>query len=384
MKKMIFLKSCALLFCQFESVQANESPFRTWTSADGQTVEARMEAASFDRVTIVNRAGNQFTLPLERLSQEDRDWIPAERLRLLVPRLDPEMRAPAAANSNGTLFLKFELFAMGRREWQALVGLGLVENPPQDLRADGEVSKRISDRIRQGMGIRSVGTLDWLSPVALGYPASEQAIGNYLLEPNLTGFLQQALPPGVENQAPHLAYLAMDLGLRQRGGRIVGTFTGGGVFQEPGESLFIPMSRPTGGNNYYLLKITLDGVLHHTRRGIPGTVPGVRPSARGGAANTTLPEGRQLEEKLKALRIPEMRFQSTPPADVFAFLAAATREDDPQGRGVEFDFRPQAGSRSPRPVTLAVRGISVFDALGLATELTGLSYRIEEHRVVIE
>lgn len=52
-----------------------QQALRTWTSNDGRTIEARMLSANAAQVTIQRADGMQFTLPLDRLSQTDKDWV---------------------------------------------------------------------------------------------------------------------------------------------------------------------------------------------------------------------------------------------------------------------------------------------------------------------
>ena len=52
---------------------------RTWTSADGSTLEAELISASDTHITIRRTSdGRRFTLPLEKFSQADRDWVAAQ------------------------------------------------------------------------------------------------------------------------------------------------------------------------------------------------------------------------------------------------------------------------------------------------------------------
>ncbi|QIF04452.1 prolyl oligopeptidase family serine peptidase [Roseimicrobium sp. ORNL1] len=48
---------------------------RTWTAADGRKLEADLVSATAAAVTVKNAAGQTFTIPLERLSEEDRKWV---------------------------------------------------------------------------------------------------------------------------------------------------------------------------------------------------------------------------------------------------------------------------------------------------------------------
>ncbi|MEX2607263.1 MAG: hypothetical protein WD708_07955 [Kiritimatiellia bacterium] len=268
----LFLRKLLLLFCLTQLLHADENLFRTWTSADGQTAEARMKDASHDRVTIINRSGKEFTLPLERFSDQDRDWVSAERLRRFLPKVDDFIRPHVKANPNGILFLRFELFSMGRREWRELQALGIPSDDQQDLRIDGAASRKVMERIGQSPGIRSMGTLDWLALNGIGYPASAQTIGDYQIQPNLTGFLQ----PGTPEAAPgstHIAGITMGLQLRTQAGNEISSITRNGSYMRIGDSLFVPLTTPANGNEHYLLLIKLDGIVRPANRGTQPLAP---------------------------------------------------------------------------------------------------------------
>lgn len=67
--------------CFLVALSVVNSHGRIWTSGDGTEVEAEYVSATESEVTIRRDAdGRSFTLPLERLSQEDRDWV-AEQLK---------------------------------------------------------------------------------------------------------------------------------------------------------------------------------------------------------------------------------------------------------------------------------------------------------------
>jgi hypothetical protein len=54
-------------------------PMRTWTSADGRSMEARMLHADPHQVTIQRADGMQFTIPLTSLSEADQNWVRDQR-----------------------------------------------------------------------------------------------------------------------------------------------------------------------------------------------------------------------------------------------------------------------------------------------------------------
>lgn len=134
------------------------------------------------------------------------------------------------------------------------------------------------------------------------------------------------------------------------------------------------------------------------------------------------PSVEALENRLAEIVIPNINFQSARIQDVIETLVLASRENDPEGHGVNIIFMdpdlandgggnagaapavapatdifglpaaaPAGGgggggmSASPtRPITLSVRNISLLDALQLVTEIAGLYYRIERNIVIID
>ena len=69
MKQQIY--SCALAACMLSSLHA-----RTWKSADGRSLEAEFVSATSTEVTLKRASdGKVFTLPIARLSAEDRGYI---------------------------------------------------------------------------------------------------------------------------------------------------------------------------------------------------------------------------------------------------------------------------------------------------------------------
>jgi general secretion pathway protein D len=126
-----------------------------------------------------------------------------------------------------------------------------------------------------------------------------------------------------------------------------------------------------------------------------------------------------LEARLADIMIPNINFQSARIQDVIETLVLASRENDPEGHGVNIIFmdpdladdggragapaaapqtdifgmpvaggdrdRPAARAAGQiRPITLSVRNISLLDALQLVTEIAGLYYRIERNIVIID
>lgn len=59
---------------------ATERPFRTWTDSSGKfTVEAQFMGAAFGNVKLRRRDGTTITVPLDKLSEADQEWIKGRR-----------------------------------------------------------------------------------------------------------------------------------------------------------------------------------------------------------------------------------------------------------------------------------------------------------------
>lgn len=68
------------------STQTEQREWRTWTSQDGSRIEAYLKEVQEDRVVIVRRDGQEFTVPLARFSEADRAYV-AEQQRARLPSL---------------------------------------------------------------------------------------------------------------------------------------------------------------------------------------------------------------------------------------------------------------------------------------------------------
>jgi hypothetical protein len=83
--KTSFAKILLLLFTF--SLTAKE-PIRTWTSADGRTLEARYQEMVGTKVRIENASGRTFTVPLTGFSQADQEYVKKAYERALF--VDPQ------------------------------------------------------------------------------------------------------------------------------------------------------------------------------------------------------------------------------------------------------------------------------------------------------
>jgi len=84
--KLLFPIFAFLLFCK---ICIAEEDFRTWTSSDGRTLEARFVEQVGSNVKIKNEAGREFTLPITRFSQADQDYAQEAAARALFQMPEP-------------------------------------------------------------------------------------------------------------------------------------------------------------------------------------------------------------------------------------------------------------------------------------------------------
>ena len=95
----------------------------------------------------------------------------------------------------------------------------------------------------------------------------------------------------------------------------------------------------------------------------------------------------KLVQKLKTIRIAEVKVERVPLPEVLAYLISVARKHDPEAAA-----NPQSAGinivllspESPPPaVTLKVRNLNVGNILGFITDLTGYVYEVREHAVVV-
>ncbi len=145
-----------------------------------------------------------------------------------------------------------------------------------------------------------------------------------------------------------------------------------------------------------------------------GASTAITPTSEGPVERETS----DLEAKLSRIRIKEIRFQGAEINDVISFLTQASRENDPDGIGINiifmdpnaggagavaapaapvaadpFGFGAPAAAAPPAlgggvgtvaPIHLELRNVTLLDALKLVTQISGLYYRVERDVVIIE
>lgn len=90
---------------------------RTWTSADGRTITAELIShdSATGKVTIRRSNGKTYTLELEKLSEEDQQWLKEEEERLAAEKAEKNKLAGTTVSlaSDGKLATKYHVYYPG-------------------------------------------------------------------------------------------------------------------------------------------------------------------------------------------------------------------------------------------------------------------------------
>ena len=86
-------------------------PARTWTAADGRTLDADFVSASATAVTLKRAGGKPFTIELSKLSEADREFVAEQAKKPAEPA------KPATSNSFGR-----SRRSLGSRRWTSHTG----------------------------------------------------------------------------------------------------------------------------------------------------------------------------------------------------------------------------------------------------------------------
>jgi formylglycine-generating enzyme required for sulfatase activity len=95
------------LFLLAVNLTAKE-PLRTWTSADGRTIEARFIDEKKDKVRIRRTDGRVFNIPLDNLSEEDQKYVKSLAVDKLSLNTDPKDEIEETdTNTSGDVVSKY-------------------------------------------------------------------------------------------------------------------------------------------------------------------------------------------------------------------------------------------------------------------------------------
>lgn len=107
-----------------------------------------------------------------------------------------------------------------------------------------------------------------------------------------------------------------------------------------------------------------------------GARMGMEGASAGKSGKTT------ITDKLRDLRIAKVDFSGATLEEVLEYLRVRARDVDPTGKGIDFVMGLPEDT-SLRPVSLSLIDVPVEEVLRYATEVSGVSYRVEEFAVRI-
>ncbi len=104
----------------------------------------------------------------------------------------------------------------------------------------------------------------------------------------------------------------------------------------------------------------------------------------GRAAGTAGNSGRRekLTQKLRSLRIAKIDFSGATLEEVVEYLRITSRDVDPEGKGVGFILNVGDETKT-RPINLTIADVPLEEVVRYVTEMTGSSFKVEDHAVVI-
>ncbi len=103
-------------------------------------------------------------------------------------------------------------------------------------------------------------------------------------------------------------------------------------------------------------------------------------SAGGGTVTKGARE--KLETKLRTTVIPKAEFNGATLEEVIEYLRVTSRSNDPQGVGIGFVLNVEPETKA-RAITLTLKELPLEEVLRYICEMSGTSYRVEDHAVTI-
>lgn len=103
--------------------------------------------------------------------------------------------------------------------------------------------------------------------------------------------------------------------------------------------------------------------------------------ARPSVVNTVAIKGQVIMEKLSAIEIPKVDFQSATMSECASFLSRKLKELDTEGKGVNL---LASGTAANALLTLKLESIPAMEALRYMAELSGTDLRIEHNAIVFQ
>ncbi|MFM7607149.1 MAG: hypothetical protein ACKO8Z_18375, partial [Prosthecobacter sp.] len=100
-------------------------------------------------------------------------------------------------------------------------------------------------------------------------------------------------------------------------------------------------------------------------------------------ATSTASSGRdRIANKLRNYRLPKVEFEQATLIEILELLRLRSRDLDPMGKGVDFVLNVPEESRG-RQISLTLNDVPLEEVLRYICESAGVTYRVEEHAVMI-
>lgn len=100
-------------------------------------------------------------------------------------------------------------------------------------------------------------------------------------------------------------------------------------------------------------------------------------------ASSTASSGRDgITTKLRSYRLPKVEFEQATLIEILELLRLRSRDLDPMGKGVDFVLNVPEESRG-RQISLTLNDVPLEEVLRYICESAGVTYRVEEHAVMI-
>ena len=101
--------------------------------------------------------------------------------------------------------------------------------------------------------------------------------------------------------------------------------------------------------------------------------------------SSTMASATALEKKLQSILLPSVELSGAKIGDVVQFLQMRSVELDPAKKGVHMVLKLNGKPADQIPlISFAAKQISLLEAIRTVTQMTGLSYRLDENIVFIE
>lgn len=103
----------------------------------------------------------------------------------------------------------------------------------------------------------------------------------------------------------------------------------------------------------------------------------------GGGEVTVLTGGRQqIDRKLRQLVLPRVEFAGASLDEVLEYFRVSSRNVDPEGKGISFVVNVDDATKN-RTLVLSLQNLPMEELLRYVTQMTGTSYRVDDHAVII-